>query len=118
MTAAGPFSLTHDTATQKCWCRKSWMGINRLYKIMTEKKVHAQIELPRITPHRLIQMLSDEHVLVHKIIQISRHKNVNSINNYRHLNNDQSNLTYFLQPSAMTIADGSAIEKSVNITAP
>ena len=39
---------------------------------------------------RLIQKLNDEGVPPNQIIQISGHKNVNSLNNYSKINNEQS----------------------------
>ncbi|XP_060598775.1 uncharacterized protein LOC132752466 [Ruditapes philippinarum] len=60
---------------------------------MKEMKEDAGIEAPRITPYsarkRLIQKLSDDGVPANQIVQISGHKNVNSLNNYSKLNNAQ-----------------------------
>ena len=38
----------------------------------------------------LIQTLNDENIPAHQIVQISGHKNVNSLNNYSGINKDQS----------------------------
>lgn len=52
MTEESPFYLTPGNKTQQCWFRKSAMGINKLYSIMTEMKTDAGIQEPRITPYR------------------------------------------------------------------
>ncbi|XP_053377231.1 uncharacterized protein LOC123558507 [Mercenaria mercenaria] len=85
------------------------MGINKIYKIMNEMKEEAGIEAPRITPYsarkRLIQKLSDDGVPANQIVQISGHKNVNSLNNYSKLNNAQSkNISDILSDKATSSA--------------
>ncbi|XP_060588773.1 uncharacterized protein KIAA1958-like [Ruditapes philippinarum] len=89
-----PFFLTPGGGTQKSWYRKAPMGINKLYNIMNDMKSDANITNSRITPYssrkRLIQKLQDEGVPANQIVQISGHKNINSINNYSKINNDQS----------------------------
>ncbi|XP_053404184.1 uncharacterized protein LOC123534129 isoform X2 [Mercenaria mercenaria] len=74
--------------------KKTPLGINKLYNIMRDMKAEAGIENPRITPYssrkHLVQTLNDAGVPANQIMQISGHKNVNSINNYSKINNDQS----------------------------
>ncbi|XP_053397522.1 uncharacterized protein LOC123528781 [Mercenaria mercenaria] len=89
-----PFFLTPNDKPQRCWFKKTPLGINKLYNIMRDMKAEAGIENPRITPYssrkHLVQTLNDAGVPANQIMQISGHKNVNSINNYSKINNDQS----------------------------
>ncbi|XP_052216542.1 uncharacterized protein KIAA1958 homolog isoform X2 [Dreissena polymorpha] len=108
MTEDSPFFLTPGNKTQQCWFRKSAMGINKLYSIMTEMKTDAGIQEPRITPYsarkHLIQKLNDENVPAHQIIQISGHRNINSLNNYSSLNKEQSkNISKILSHSNQSV---------------
>ncbi|XP_053403185.1 uncharacterized protein LOC128558290 [Mercenaria mercenaria] len=79
----------------QAWYKKEGMGINRIYGIMKEMKTAANVEFDkRITPYsvrkHLIQKLNDKGIPSHHIMQISGHKNVNSLNNYSKLNPGQS----------------------------
>ncbi|XP_060566151.1 uncharacterized protein LOC132725108 [Ruditapes philippinarum] len=89
-----PFFLSPGSKTHKCWFKKCPMGMNAIYGIMNEMKAESGIENPRITPYssrkRMIQKLSDEGVPANQIMQISGHKNINSINNYSKLNPNQN----------------------------
>ncbi|XP_050413494.1 uncharacterized protein LOC126827957 [Patella vulgata] len=70
------------------WFKAQPMGINKLYSILKNMKEEAGLTGTdkRITPYsarkHLVQKLNDGGVAPNQIIQISGHKNVNSLNNY------------------------------------
>ncbi|XP_052762232.1 uncharacterized protein LOC128204867 [Mya arenaria] len=91
---SSPFFLSICTSRQGGWYKKSAMGVNKLYNTMNEMKADAGIDEERITPYsarkRMVQKLNDEGVPPNQIVQISGHKNINSLNNYSKLITNQS----------------------------
>ncbi|KAL3855020.1 hypothetical protein ACJMK2_014251 [Sinanodonta woodiana] len=94
-----PFFLSVNVENPKpgqCWYKKTPMGINKLYGIMKKMMTDTGLSLTdkRITPYsvrkHLIQKLNDEGIPANHIVQISGHKNINSLNNYSNLNPAQS----------------------------
>ncbi|XP_071110495.1 uncharacterized protein [Haliotis cracherodii] len=81
------------------------LGVNKLYGIMKAMTEGADIaDDKRLTPYsmrkHLVQKLTDSGVSPNDIIQISGHKNVNSINNYSSMNtNKQKGISRILSNS-------------------
>ena len=93
-----PFEITVNNVlernkTQACFKRTA-VGVNKLYAIMKTMAVKANLtNKENITNHSawktMIQKLNDNQVPPTPIMQISGHKNVQSINNYSSLNSRQ-----------------------------
>ena len=71
----------------------SAMGQNKLVSLMKYMATEGGLSNPRLTNHsarkRLVQTLSNNNVPPTEIMQITGHKNVQSINNYAHLSNEK-----------------------------
>jgi hypothetical protein len=69
------------------WFKRQPIGTNKLSRLMADMTEKAGLD--RRTNHsarkHLVQKLNDSNVPPHQIIQITGHKNINSINNYSNL---------------------------------
>ena len=78
---------THASVEGKNWFKAQPMGVNKLNNIMKDMTQAAGI--PRKTNHSgrktLVQKLQDSGVPPNQIIQITGHKNLQSVNNYSSL---------------------------------
>ena len=92
-----PFYLAVDNVKENnetAWFKRSVVRINKLYAIMETMAKKANLtSKENITNHSarktMIQKLNDNEVPPTHIMQISGHKNVQSINNYSSLNSRQ-----------------------------
>lgn len=73
------------------WFKRQPIGINKLSTIMAKMSENAGIR--RLTNHsarkHLVQKLSDAGIPANQIMQVTGHRNVNSINNYSSININQ-----------------------------
>ena len=80
---------TKRSDSSRPWFKCSPMGQNKLATIMRRMAEEGNINNPRLTNHsarkRLVQTLVDNDVAPTEIVQISGHRNLQSINNYSHL---------------------------------
>ena len=113
-----PFYLainhTRNPASGKPWFKSAPMGVNKLnalLKIMAQK---AELDTSNLSNHsarkRMIQKLSEQNVPPTHIMQVSGHKNVQSINNYSCLSvQQQRDISNILAVSGRT---SSAIDRT------
>ncbi|KAK6185752.1 hypothetical protein SNE40_007915 [Patella caerulea] len=72
------------------WFKRQLVGIHKLENLMNQRQQEFQkTENLPITVLDLVQKLNDSDVPPSHIMQISGHKNVQSINNYSHINDNQ-----------------------------
>ena len=91
-----PFYLginhTKNPSSRKCWYKANAKGFNKLNSLKT-MAAKAGLENQRLTNHsarkRMIQTLNDNDIPPSHIMQISGHRNVQSINNYSHVSQEQ-----------------------------
>ena len=81
------------------------MGVNKLNTLMKTMASKANINNERLTNHsarkHMIQKLNDSEIPPTHIMQLSGHKNVQSITNYSSLNlNQQKNISDILNAGA------------------
>ena len=89
------------------WFKKQPIGENKLNILMKRMSESLPSGAPRLTNHSarkfLVQNLSDNGIPPTDIVQISGHKNIQSVNNYSHLNTANhkhiSSLMYAKPPS-------------------
>ena len=69
------------------------MGVNKLNNLMKNMATRAGLDCQRLTNHsvrkRMIQKLNDSDVPPTHFMQLSGHKNIQSINNYSHVSEQQ-----------------------------
>jgi hypothetical protein len=81
-------AINHTTNPQssKPWFKTAPMGVNKLNSLMKTMAEKAQLNTSNLTNHsarkRMAQKLNDKNVPPTHIMQISGHKNVQSLNNY------------------------------------
>ena len=82
---------THASVEGKNWFKAQPMGVNKLNNIMKDKTKAAEISGKTNHSRRktLVQKLQDSGVPPNKIIQITGHKNLQSVNNYSSLREKQ-----------------------------
>ena len=96
-TPDSPFYLAINHTTKavntKPWFKSAPMGVNKLKSLMKTMAEKAGLDAKNLTNHsgrkRMIQKLNDEGVPPTHIMQISGHKNVQSLNNYSTLSERQ-----------------------------
>ena len=94
-----PFYLaTNLKYVQSCekhpWFKRQPVGVNKLSSIMKRMATNAKLlSTKKLTNHSarkyLVQTLSEQNVPPTQIMQISGHKNIQSINNYSHISDEQ-----------------------------
>ena len=93
-----PFYIATTTvkspSPRQMWYKKSPVGINKLSSMMKRMVENAGLNPgKKLSNHSarkyLIQKLCDHNIPAHQIMQISGHKNIQSINQYSHINTDQ-----------------------------
>ena len=119
-----PFYLTINHTklanSSKPWFKTAPMGSNKLNSLMKSMAEKAGLNVENLTNHnarkRMIQKLNDQEVPPTHIMQISGHKNVQSINNYSSISEKQQhNISNIL--SASTSASGSlAIQETEEVS--
>ena len=85
-----PFYLainhTKNPASGKPWFKSAPMGVNKLNSLLKTMAQKAELDMSNLFNHsarkRMIQKLSKQNVPPTHIMQVSGHKNVQSINNY------------------------------------
>ena len=93
-TVEAPYYLgmNHSKDSSKCWFKASPMGVNKLTSLMKTMAGKAGFER-RLTNHsvrkRMMQKLNDNHVSPTHIMQLSGHRNLQSVNNYSTLSKEQ-----------------------------
>ena len=110
-----PFYIASTTkplpSLEETWFKRNPVGTNKLGTMMSKMVKNSRISTDKhLTNHSarkfLIQKLSDNNVPPTHIAQISGHKNLNSINRYSRINNDQhraiSNLLHQNTPGHYT----------------
>ena len=96
-SADSPFYLavnyTKLTQSSKPWFKAAPMGINKLNSLMKTMDQKGGLHAENLTNHsarkRMIQKLNDQEVPPTHIMQVSGHKNVQSLNNYSSLSEKQ-----------------------------
>ncbi|CAH3191091.1 unnamed protein product [Porites evermanni] len=105
MADDSPFYLginhTKTDGSKKHWFKSAPMGVNKLNTLMKTMASKANINNERLTNHsarkHMIQKLNDSEIPPTHIMQLSGHKNVQSITNYSSLNlNQQKNISGIL----------------------
>lgn len=91
-----PFYLgvNHTTKnSDKSWFKANAMGVSKLNSLMKTMAEKAGLANFHLTNHsvrkRMIQTLNDKDIRPSHIMQLSGHKNVQSINNYSHFSQEQ-----------------------------
>ena len=92
-----PFYLainhTKKPASGKPWFKSAPMGVNKLNSLLKTMAQKAELDTSNLSNHsarkRMIQKLSEQNVPPTHIMQVSGHKNVQSINNYSSLSVQQ-----------------------------
>ena len=86
-------NLTNMANSSKPWFKAAPMGVNKLNSLMKTMAQKAGLNAENLTNHsgrkRMIQKLNDQEVPLTHIMQISGHKNVQSLNNYSSLSEKQ-----------------------------
>lgn len=100
-------NYTRLANSSKPWLKAAPMGSNKLSSLMKTMAEKAGLNAENLTNHsarkRMIQKLNDQDVPSTHIMQISGHKNVQSINNYSSLSEKQQrNISNILSVSAST----------------
>ena len=81
-------AINHTTKARniKPWFKSAPMGVKKLYSLMKTMAEKAGLDVQNLTNHsgrkRRIQILNDQGLLPTHIMQISGHKNIQSLNNY------------------------------------
>lgn len=82
-----------NPASRKPWFKSAPMGINKLNGLMKTMAEKAKLDTSNLSNHsarkRMIQKLSENNIPPTHIMQVSGHKNVQSINNYSSLSVQQ-----------------------------
>ena len=77
---------TRNPASEKPWFKSAPMGVNKLNALLKTMAQKAELDTSNLSNHsarkRMIQKLSEQNVPPTHIMQVSGHKNVQSINNY------------------------------------
>ena len=91
-----PFYLGVNRTTKnsdKSWFKANALGVNKLDSLMKTMVEKAGLDNSHLTNHsarkRMIQSLNDKDIPLCHIIQLSGHKNVQSINNYSYDSQEQ-----------------------------
>ena len=123
-SADSPFYLAINyirvANSSKPWFKAAPMGSNKLNSLMKTIAEKAGLNVENLTNHsarkRMIQKLNDREVPPTHIMQISEHKNVQSLNNYSSLSgNQQQDISNIM--SASTSASGSlAIQETEEVS--
>ena len=108
MADDAPFYLgtnhTKTAGSKKHWLKSASMGVSKLNALMKTMASKPNINNERLTNHstrkHMIQKLNDSEIPPTHIMQLSGHKNVQSITNYSSLNlNQQKKHIGRLKPS-------------------
>lgn len=77
----------------RCWFKASPMGVNKINSLMKTMAEKAGLKTANLTNHsvrkRLVQKLVSSDIPPTEIMQITGHKNIQSINNYSSLDNSK-----------------------------
>lgn len=93
-----PFYIASTTkpapAESETWFKRNAVGINKLQSMMSRLVKGSKIITDKhLTNHSarkyLVQKLNDSNIPANHIMQISGHRNIASINNYSHINENQ-----------------------------
>ncbi|XP_029643456.1 uncharacterized protein LOC115217879 [Octopus sinensis] len=130
-----PFYLAtncKDASHSHPWFKRQPVGVNKLGTIMKRMAKSAGLDNRRFTNHSarkyLVQKLADQNIPPTEIMQISGHRNVQSINSYSNIsmdrhraisnilssNNDQPGS--LVPPSHIAAASASELPSTVNVT--
>jgi len=90
--------VSHTTKnSDKSWFKASAMGVNKLNSLMKTATERAGVDNSHLTNHsarkRMTQTLNDKDIPPSHIMQLSGHRNVQSINNYSHVSQEQQKST-------------------------
>ena len=95
-TSNSPFYLATNTkipSNKFPWFKRQPVGINKLGSLMKRMSTSAGFEQKRFTNHSarkfLVQKLSEQNIPPTQIMQISGHRNIQSVNNYSHISMSQ-----------------------------
>ena len=106
-----PFYLavnhTRKKGSAKKWFKSAPVGSNKLNTLMKTMASKANLNNERLTNHsarkHMIQKLNDHEIPPTHIMQLSGHRNVQSITNYSSLNlNQQKNMSGILSRTSQT----------------
>lgn len=108
----------HHPSPCDVWFKRNPVGVNKLATTMKRMSLNAGLN-----PHKklsnhsarkyLVQKLNDNNVPANHIMQISGHKNIHSINNYSHINENQHR-----QISSVLYSNPSTVESGSNTVQP
>ena len=106
-------SDTRNPASGKPWFKSAPMGVNKLNALLKTMAQKAELDTSNLSNHsarkRMIQKLREQNVPPTQIMQVSGHKNVQSINNYSCLSvQQQRDISNILAVSGRT---SSAIDR-------
>ena len=95
---------SRDQSSTKSWFKANPMGVNKLNNLMKNMATKAGLDCQRLTNHsarkRMIQKLNNSDVPPTHIMQLSGDKNIQSINNYSHVSEQQQKMSRILSGSA------------------
>ena len=86
-------NYTKRPSSNKLWFKSSAMGQNKLNSLMKTMAEKGGLSSERLTNHsarkRMIQKLNDSDIPSSHIMQLTGHRNAQSINNYSHISQQQ-----------------------------
>ena len=92
-TSNSPFYLATNPSNKFPWFKRQPVGINKLGSLMIRMSTSAGFEQKRFTNHSartfLVPKLSEQNIPPTQIMQISGHRNIQSVNNYSHISMSQ-----------------------------
>ena len=113
-------NLTKMANSSKPWFKASPMGVNKLNSLMKTMAQKAGLNAENLTNHsgrkRMIQKLNDQEVPPTHIMQISGHKNVQSLNNYSSLSEKQQRSISNILSSTTSTRRTLAIEEREDVS--
>lgn len=106
-------TLTHEELKDSCWFKAQPMGVNKLITFLKELGKAANITQKKKKNHAgrktLVQKLENRRVAGNQIIQVTRHKNIQSLNNCNQLRErQQKNISKILSSSGSASTSGVA----------
>ena len=113
-------NLTKMANSSKPWLKATPMGVNKLNSLLKTMAQKAGLNAENLTNHsgrkRMIQKLNDQEVPPTHIMQISGHKNVQSLNNYSSLSEKQQRSISNILSSTTSTRSTLAIEEREDVS--
>lgn len=114
-------NLTELPRPGKCWFKASPLGVNSLRSMVKNMLESSQIQSDKklvnhSTRKHLIQKLVDNNIPANEIVQITGHKNINSLNNYSAISDKKQQQISDILSGSNEASSSLAIQPSQRIT--